>query len=83
MAILCAVGEGLRTDPASPAGCSARSSGVPLRMVSQAASRRNMTVVLNIREEPAALGRLLETAIARQRLRLRRIGSRGIENRRT
>ncbi len=46
MAILCAVGENLRVDPALAIRMLAGLDGVPLRMVSQAASRRNVTVVL-------------------------------------
>ncbi len=46
MAILCAVGDNLRTDPRLAIRLLSALEGVPLRMVSQAASRRNITVVL-------------------------------------
>jgi aspartate kinase len=60
MAILCAVGDGLRTDPRLAIRLLATLEGMPLRMVSQAASRRNMTVVLNDRDVAAAMSRLHE-----------------------
>ncbi len=46
MAILSVVGDTLRTDPGLAARVVGAMSGFPLRMVSQAASRRNLTVVL-------------------------------------
>jgi aspartokinase len=46
MAILCAVGEGLQDDPAVVRDLLAATGGVPIRMVSQAAARRNITLVL-------------------------------------
>jgi aspartate kinase len=46
MAILCAVGDGLRRDPRLAARILGSLERFPLRMVSQAASRRNVTVVL-------------------------------------
>ncbi len=46
MAILCAVGDGLRRDPRLAARILGSLEQFPLRMVSQAASRRNVTVVL-------------------------------------
>ena len=46
MAILTVVGERLRDDPALAARIVAALTGFPLRMVSQAASRRNVTIVL-------------------------------------
>ena len=59
MAILCAVGD----EPAPRSAArdphpGRRSSGVPLRMVSQAASRRNVTVVLRDSDVAAAMTRL-------------------------
>ena len=60
MAILCAVGEGLRADPRLAAEMLAELTGLPLRMVSQAASRRNLTVVLHDRDLPEAMSRLHE-----------------------
>ena len=58
MALLCAVGDGLRSDPALSVRLLASLEGFPLRMVSQAASRRNLTVVLNERDLPRAMTRL-------------------------
>jgi aspartate kinase len=46
MALVCAVGEGLRTDPAASARVVGALDGIPLRMVSQAGSRRNITFVM-------------------------------------
>jgi aspartate kinase len=58
MAILCAVGENLRVDPAFAIRMLAGLDGVPLRMVSQAASRRNITVVIRDADLPIAMSRL-------------------------
>jgi len=58
MAILCAVGENLRVDPAFAIRMLAGLDGVPLRMVSQAASRRNVTVVIRDSDLPLAMSRL-------------------------
>jgi aspartate kinase len=57
MAILCAVGEGLQRDPTFVSHLLEALGGVPIRMVSQAAARRNITLV--IREAD------LETALVR------------------
>jgi aspartate kinase len=57
MAILCAVGDGLQTDPTFVSHLLEAVGGVPIRMVSQAAARRNITLV--IREAD------LETALLR------------------
>ena len=46
MALLCAVGDRLRDEPAIGARVVAVLEEVPLRMISQAASRRNITVIL-------------------------------------
>jgi aspartate kinase len=46
MAIVCIVGENLRSDPSLFARAVTALEGVPLRLVSQAASRRNITFVL-------------------------------------
>jgi aspartate kinase len=46
MALVCAVGEGLRTDPSLSARVVGSLDGIPLRMVSQAGSRRNITFVM-------------------------------------
>ncbi len=58
MAIVCVVGDGLQRDPALASGVLASIGDVPLRMLSQAASRRNITFVIRDAELPAALGRL-------------------------
>ena len=58
MAIVSAVGDSLRTDPSSAVSVIAALGRLPLRMVSQAASRRNVTVVLSDADVPAAMTRL-------------------------
>jgi len=58
MAIVSAVGDTLRADPALAVSIIAALGRLPLRMVSQAASRRNVTVVLNDADVPAAMKRL-------------------------
>lgn len=58
MAIVCAVGEGLQSDPALVGEVLLGVGDLPLRMVSQAASRRNVTFVLRESDLPAALTRL-------------------------
>jgi aspartate kinase len=58
MALLCAVGENLRADPAFAIRMLAGLEGVPLRMVSQAASRRNVTVVIRDADVARAMSRL-------------------------
>jgi len=64
MALLCAVGENLRVDPAFAIRMLAALDGVGLRMVSQAASRRNVTVVIRDSEVGAAMSRLHDTWFA-------------------
>ncbi|MCA1584122.1 MAG: aspartate kinase [Acidobacteria bacterium] len=58
MAIVCAVGEGLRRDPTLVGEVLLGVGDVPLRMVSQAASRRNVTFVIREGSLPTVLGRL-------------------------
>lgn len=58
MALLCAVGDSLRTDASIAARVLRVLESVPLRMVSQAASRRNITVVLRQPDLPGAMQRL-------------------------
>jgi aspartate kinase len=58
MALLCAVGDNLRMAPTSAARVLRALEDVPLRMVSQAASRRNITVVLRQNELAGAMQRL-------------------------
>jgi aspartate kinase len=60
MAIICAVGENLRMD-ATLFGRAVTALGrIPLRLVSQAASRRNITFVLRDADVPHAMTRLHE-----------------------
>jgi aspartate kinase len=58
MALVCAVGEHLRSDPALCAHVVGAFEGLPLRMVSQAGSRRNITVVLPQEHLAEAVSRL-------------------------
>ncbi len=64
MAIVCVVGDGLHDDPALAAQVLASVGDVPLRMLSQAASRRNITFVIRESDLPAALGRVHEKFFA-------------------
>ncbi len=64
MAILCAVGDNLQTDARLGTRVLAALEGFGLRMVSQAASRRNVTVVLRDGDLPAAMERLHECFFA-------------------
>jgi aspartate kinase len=68
MAILCAVGDNLRAEPRMAIRLLSALEGVPLRMVSQAASRRNVTVVLSDRDVAAAMTRLHEASFDASRL---------------
>ena len=61
MAIICAVGENLRGDPTLFSRAVTALDRVPLRLVSQAASRRNITFVLRDADVPHAMMRLHET----------------------
>src|SRR6186997_2028747 len=58
MAILCAVGDGLQNDPAFVGRLLEAMEGVPVRMLSQAAARRNITLVINERDLEPALRRV-------------------------
>jgi aspartate kinase len=60
MALLCAVGDVLRDAPELGAKVIGVLEEVPLRMISQAASRRNITVVLRQADLPHAMERLHE-----------------------
>jgi len=60
MALLCAVGDRLRNEPEIAARVVAVLEEVPLRMISQAASRRNITVVMRQADLPHAMDRLHE-----------------------
>jgi aspartate kinase len=58
MAIICAVGEDVNDDPKVFGQAISSLGDLPLRMVSQAASRRNITFVLRDADVPAAMTRL-------------------------
>lgn len=58
LALICAVGDGIITDRAFASHLLSAIDGVPLRMVSQAASRRNVTIVIAAADLPTALNRL-------------------------
>jgi aspartate kinase len=60
MAILCAVGEGLQNDPTLVTELLGATGGVPIRMVSQAAARRNITLVLRAEDLNTTLQRVHE-----------------------
>jgi aspartate kinase len=64
MALLCAVGDRLRNEPAIAARAVGVLEEVPLRMFSQAASRRNITVILRQSDLPHAMQRLHEEFFA-------------------
>jgi aspartate kinase len=64
MALLCAVGDRLRNEPAIAARVIRVLEEVPLRMISQAASRRNITVILRQADLPHAMERLHEEFFA-------------------
>jgi aspartate kinase len=61
MAIICVVGENLRLDAALFGRAVTSLERIPLRLVSQAASRRNITFVLRNSDVPHAMMRLHET----------------------
>jgi aspartate kinase len=65
MAILSAVGDGLRRDPRLATRILGSLEHFPLRMVSQAASRRNVTVVLQDSVAAAAMNHLHDRFFAR------------------
>ena len=58
LSLICAVGDGISEDRAFASHLLGAIDGVPLRMVSQAASRRNLTIVIATADLPAALNRL-------------------------
>jgi aspartate kinase len=58
MAIICAVGEDIHEDPRAFGRAVSALESIPLRMVSQAASRRNITFVLRDADAPGAMTRL-------------------------
>jgi aspartate kinase len=67
MAIICAVGENLRADPTLFGRAVTALDRLPLRLVSQAASRRNITFVLRDADVPQAMTRLHDTFFQAQR----------------
>jgi aspartate kinase len=60
MAILCAVGDGLQRDPTFVSHLLESLGGIPIRMVSQAAARRNITLVIREADLEPALTRVHE-----------------------
>jgi aspartate kinase len=58
MAIICVVGENLRADPTLFASAVTALRSIPLRLVSQAAGRRNVTFVLRDADVPNAMTQL-------------------------
>ena len=58
MALICAVGDRLRNEPEIAARAVSVLEEVPLRMISQAAARRNITVVLRQADLAHAMERL-------------------------
>jgi aspartate kinase len=58
MAIICAVGEDIHEDPTAFGRAVSALESIPLRMVSQAASRRNITFVVRNADVPEAMARL-------------------------
>ena len=58
VALLCAVGERLRSDFGLCPAILDALGGLPLHMVSQAASRQNLTMVVDERDLPTAMSRL-------------------------
>ena len=64
MALLCAVGDRLRNEPEIAARVVRVLEEVPLRMISQAASRRNITVNMKQADLPHAMQRLHEEFFA-------------------
>ena len=58
MAIVCAVGDGLQRDPTFVSHLLEAIGGVPIHMVSQAAARRNITLVIHETDLPVTLARV-------------------------
>jgi len=58
MAIICAVGDGLQNDPTFVSHLLEAIGGVPIHMVSQAAARRNITLVIHETDLPVTLARV-------------------------
>jgi aspartate kinase len=64
MAIVCVVGENLRADTTLFGKAVVSLDRIPLRLVSQAASRRNITFVLRDVDVPQAMNRLHDAFFA-------------------
>jgi aspartate kinase len=64
MAIVCAVGEGLHEQPRLVARVFDAVGDVPVKLLSQAASRRNITFVIRETDVPLVLGRLHDAFFA-------------------
>jgi aspartate kinase len=64
MAIVCAVGEGLQADPTFVSELLHAIGDVPIRMVSQAAARRNITLVIRESDLAKTLARVHERFFA-------------------
>jgi aspartate kinase len=58
MAIVCAVGDGLQNDPSFVGHLLEAAGGVPIRMLSQAAARRNITLVIHENDLETVLRRV-------------------------
>jgi aspartate kinase len=69
MAILCAVGDGLTDDPTFVAHLLEAIGPVPIRMLSQAAARRNITVVMRESDLRPALERVHDRFFATEAAR--------------
>lgn len=69
MAILCAVGDNLRARPGLATRIAAALEGFPIRMLSQAASRRNLTLVLAEADLERAMTRLHDEFFASEAVR--------------
>jgi len=65
MAIVCIVGENLRSDAALFGRAVTSLERIPLRLVSQAASRRNLTFVMRDPDVPEAMNRLHDAFFAK------------------
>jgi aspartate kinase len=72
MALVCAVGDNLRADPRLAVRLLGSLEGFMLRMVSQASSRRNLTIVLHDRDVAGAMTRLHEVGFAERPTRFDR-----------
>jgi aspartate kinase len=68
MAIVCAVGENLRADPTLFAQAVTALKDIPLRLVSQAGSRRNITFVLRDGDVNEAMNRLHAALFSRSQV---------------